>query len=228
MQIAITDLDELSEDEFEHLEQRVNKLLATWQVKNLSGAERVFHDDQHIGEPRRELHATKHSSADIEQIRLARLKPVVDSLEGNSLIHALTTPIIEVNDDCTKARAEWWSIGVEGLSKHRETPTAIWSFGVVAGAYILEDAEWTALNARWQRTVKAEYHAGWVHSMLPTNTRPPLTPEQDRQFLGRYAYRPHEVREATPEPPAKDTWATHPDESDESWKNTNMPTHDRL
>ena len=55
----------------------------------------------------------------------------MDSLEGNSLIHPLTTPIIEVNDDCTKARAVWWSLGVEGLSKFREKPMALISLGMV-------------------------------------------------------------------------------------------------
>ncbi len=54
-----------------------------------------------------------------------RAKAVVDSLEGNSLIHPLTTPIIEVDEDCTKARAVWWSLGVEGLSKFREKPMAL-------------------------------------------------------------------------------------------------------
>lgn len=84
MQIVATDLDDLSEDEIEQLERKVAKLLAAWQVKNLCGAERVFHDDQHIAEPRRELHASKHASVDFEAIRQARLRPVVDSLEGNS------------------------------------------------------------------------------------------------------------------------------------------------
>ena len=35
--------------------------------------------------------------------------------------------------------------------------------------------------------------------MEPTNTRPPLTPEQDRNFLGKYAYRKDEVRKPVPE-----------------------------
>ena len=68
-----------------------------------------------------------------------RAKAVVDSLEGNSLIHPLTTPIIEVNDECTKARAVWWSLGVEGLSKFREKPMAIISLGMVPGTHVKEE-----------------------------------------------------------------------------------------
>lgn len=132
-----------------------------------------------------------------------------------------------VDDDGKRARGVWWSIGVEGLSRYRETPTAIWSLGVVAGTYIVEDDEWRDLNGKWQRTVKAEYHAGWVHSMIATNTRPPLTPEQDRQFLGRYAYRANEVRKASPAPPAVNTWTQYPNESDESWKFESLSAHDR-
>lgn len=67
-------------------------------------------DGQHQKEP----HALKHPSSNVKGEMAFRAKAVVDSLEGNSLIHPLTTPIIEVNNDCTKARAVWWSLGVEG------------------------------------------------------------------------------------------------------------------
>ena len=53
--------------------------------------------------------------------------------------------------------------------------------------------------------------------MQPTNTRPPLTADQDRDFLGKFAYRTDEARRAVPEPPRKDTWEQFPDETDDSW-----------
>lgn len=74
-------------------------------------------------------------------------------------------------------------MGVEGLSKHREEPVAIVSLGMVPGVEIVEDGAWKILWGVWQRTTKNEYHAGWVKSMIPTNTRPELTPEEDRQAL---------------------------------------------
>ena len=110
-----------------------------------------------------------YTSFDVEGEMAFRAKAVVDSLEGNSLIHPLTTPVIEINDDCSKARAVWWSLGVEGLSKFREQPMAIISLGMVPGTHVKEDGEWKILSGAWQRTTKCEYHKGWVHSMEPVS-----------------------------------------------------------
>lgn len=222
MSINRAEMEALTDEEFTLLEQRVEKLISVWEIKNLRGQAATFHDDQHIGEPRRELKALKHPSFDVEGEMAFRMKAVVDSLEGNSLIHPLTTPIIEVNEECTKARAVWWSLGAEGLSKFRERPMAIISLGMVPGTHVKEDGEWRILSGAWQRTTKNEYHKGWVHSMEPTNTRPPLSPEQDRNFLGKYAYRKNEIRKASPEPPAKDTWKQFPDETDNQWMYINI------
>ena len=174
LDIKISDFDLFSDAEIEQLELQTEKLMSAWEIQNIRGQAATFHDDQHIGEKRRELKALKHPSFDVAGEMAFRGKAVVDSLEGNSLIHPLTTPIIEVNDDCTKARAVWWSIGVEGLSKFREHPMAVISLGMVPGTHVKEDGEWRILSGAWQRTTKCEYHKGWVHSMEPTNTRPPL------------------------------------------------------
>jgi len=222
MNISRKDLDCLTEEEFNQLEVRVEKMLSVWEIQNLRGQAATFHDDQHIGEKRREHKALKHPAFDVEGEMAFRARAVVDSLEGNSLIHPLTTPVMEVNEDCTKARAVWWSLGVEGLSKYREQPMAIISLGMVPGTHVKEDGEWRILSGAWQRTTKCEYHKGWVHSMEPTNTRPPLTLEQDRNFLGKYAYQKDEVRKASPEPPRKDTWEQFPDETDTSWLYMNL------
>lgn len=222
LNISIADLDLLNDEEFEALERRIEKQLSIWEIQNLRGQAATFHDDQHIGEARRELKALKHPSFDVAGEMAFRAKAVVDSLEGNSLIHPLTTPVIEVNEDNTKARAVWWSLGVEGLSKFREHPMAIISLGMVPGTHVKEDGEWKILSGAWQRTTKCEYHKGWVHSMEPTNTRPPLTPEQDRNFLGKYAYQKDEVRKAAPEPPRKNTWEEFPDETCNDWLYINL------
>lgn len=227
MRVTADDLAELSAAEIEKLERDVEKLLAVCEIKNLRGQSMIFHDDQHIGEPRRELNALEHSSVDAEKLRAFRMKPVVDNLEGNTLLHPLTTAIIEVNDDCTKARGVWWSIGVEGLSKFREQPMPIWTIGMVPGAHIKEHGEWKILSGWWQRTVKAQLQVGWINSMIPTNTRPPLTPEQDREFLGKYAYDKDAVRKPVPEPPRRNTWQQFPDEADETWMYINLPPEER-
>lgn len=218
----LTDLDGLTEEEFASLEKRIEKLLSVWEIKNLRGQAATFHDDQHIGEKRKELKALKHPSFNVAAEMAFRSKAVVDSLEGNCLIHPLTTPVIEVDDDCTKARAVWWSIGIEGLSKFREMPMAILSLGMVPGTHVKEDGQWRILSGAWQRTTKCEYHQGWINNMEPTNTRPPLTKEQDRAMLGKHAYQKDEVRHPVPEPPRKDTWQQFPDETDNRWLDLNL------
>lgn len=222
MSISREEIEYLSEEEFNLLELRVEKLLSVWEIKNLRGQAAIFHDDQHIGERRRELHALKHPSFDVEGEMAFRARVVVDNLEGNSLIHPLTTPVIEVDLECSKARAVWWSLGVEGLSKFREKPMAIFSLGMVPGTHVKGGGEWKILSGAWQRTTKNEYHESWVHSMEPTNTRPPLTPQQDREFLGKYAYQKEAIRQPIPEPPRKDTWVMFEDETDQRWLTVNI------
>lgn len=222
MSVEMEDLDNLSEKEFEDLERRLFKLLSIWEIKNLRGQAAIFHDDQHIGEQRRELKALHHPCFNVEAEMAFRAKPVVDNLAGNMLIHPLTTPIIEVNDTCTKARGLWWSFGIESLSKYQEKPMAIISLGMVPGTHIKENGEWKILSGTWQRTTKNEYHAGWVEDMQVTNTRPPLTKEEDRKYLGKYAYQMEELRQAVPEPPHHDTWKEWPNESDDSWMYMNV------
>lgn len=218
---TVEDLAELGESEIEALEKELDQLVAVWEIRNLRGQAAIFHDDQHIGEKRRQLMAVQHRSVDKAKLAL-NPQPLVDSLEGNALIHPLTTPIIEVDETATKARGVWWSIGVEGLAKFREHPMAIISIGFVLGAHVKEGSEWRILWGLWQRTTKNDYKQSWVHSMEPTNMRPPLSPDQDRAFLGRYAYRANEIRQRVPEPPRKDTWQQFPDEMDESWKFLNL------
>ena len=218
LDFTLEDLDCLSDEEFETLEREVSRLTACWQISNMRGASAIYWDDQHIGEKRHEFMTLKNTSVDVEAEMAFRRKAVVDSLEGNSLVHPLTTPVIVVDQTCTKARCVYRSFGVEGLSKFRETPTAIISIGSVPGANVVEDGEWKRLWGAWLRLTKNEYHAGWVENMEPTNTRPPLTPEQDRAMMGRFAYQKDELRKRAPEPPHEDTWDAFPDECDPAWQ----------
>ena len=217
MMITIEDLDLLNDEEFVEIEKQIDKEMSVWQVCNLRGQAAIFHDDQHMNEERRELKAISHPSFNLENEMKLRNTKVIDSLEGNMLIHPLNTPVIEINDDNNVARATWASIGIEGLSIHKEKPLAIISVGFVPGVHVKEDNEWKILSGAWIRTTKNEYHAGWIDSMLVTNTRPPLTIEQDRQLMGKYAYQKDEVRKAVPCPPSKDTYYRYPDEDDDSW-----------
>lgn len=217
MDFTLQELDLLTEEEFEVAEAMLDRQISVIECCNLAGRNSIFWDDQHIGQNRIELHALDHPSVDKEAVLAFRQKAVVDSLEGNMLIHSITTSVIEVNDKDTKARASFWSFGHEGLSKFREKPMAIFSLGIFNNSFVRVNGEWKILNSSWQRTTKNEYHRGWARDMQPSNTRPPLTPEEDRALLGRFAYQPDEVRQPVPEPPRKDTWKIFPDEADKSW-----------
>ena len=220
--ITKEDLDLLSEEEFEQIEKQIDRQISVWEVCNLRGQAAIFHDDQHIGEKRRELKALHYPGFNVEAEMKFRNTPVVDSLEGNMLVHPLTTPVIEVNEENDTARATFWSLGVEGLSKYREKPMAILSVGMVPGVHVKEDGEWRILSGAWQRTTKNEYHAGFVTSMIPTNTRPQISMEEDRARMGKYAYRKDEMRRPVPCPPKKDSFIKYPQRDDESWLLDNL------
>jgi len=177
-------LSGLTDEAFAELEARVEKMLSVWEIKNLRGQAATFHDDQHIGEPRRELKALKHPSFDVEGEMAFRAKAVVDSLEGNSLIHPLTTPIIEVDETCTKARAVWWSLGVEGLSKFREQPLAIISLGMVPGTHVKEDGNGKSSPAHGRGLQRTNIiRAGYTAWSQPTQDRL-LHRSRTETFLG--------------------------------------------
>ena len=101
LDIKASDFDCLSDEEFEEMELEVGRLTSAWQVQNMRGCAAVFWDDQRIGEKRHELNAIRHPSVDVEGMYAFRMKAVVDSLEGNSLIHPLTTPVIVVDQTNT-------------------------------------------------------------------------------------------------------------------------------
>lgn len=217
------DLELLDESEFAAVEKEVDKLISVWQIKNLRAELMLFHDDQHIGEPRRQLMAVNHPEFDVEGMRIFETKPVVDSLEGNMLIHPCTTPVIEISDDHKVSRGLWWSFGMESLSRYREKPLAMISLGMLPTISLREpDGEWRLFLRGWQRTTKTDMHKGWIEDMQTTNCRPPITKEQDRQGAGKYAYYKDRIRKAVPEPPMKDTFEAFPGELNEDWLYCNV------
>ena len=92
--LTIEDFDLLTDEEFERLELEVGRLTSCWMVSNMRGGSAIYWDDQRIGEKRHEYMALKHPSVNVEAEMAFRNKAVVDYLEGNSLIHPLTTPVI--------------------------------------------------------------------------------------------------------------------------------------
>lgn len=212
------DLELLSDREFEEIEAEVDKLISVWEIKNLRATLMLFHDDQHIGEPRRQLMAVSHPKFDLEGLKMFETKPVVDSLEGNMLIHPCTTPIVEIDETHKTARGLWWSFGMESLSRYREKPLAMISLGMLPTICLREpDGEWRLFLRGWQRTTKTDLHKGWIEDMQTTNCRPALTKEQDQQGAGKYAYYKDRARKVVPMPPMEDTFQKFPGELNEDW-----------
>jgi hypothetical protein len=222
LDLDVSELDELSEDDLALLEREVAQLTALWEIKNVWGAHQIAWDDQHVGEKRPQRRALEHPSVDADAVRAFQMKPVVDSLEGNSLWRVINSPVLVVDEDCERARGTWWSFGIEGLSKFREKAVPVWTIGLQATSFVKEDGTWKVLHPSWHRLTKNRYHRSWVHDMIPSNMRPELTPEQDRAAGGKDAYYPDRVRPAVPEPPADDTWEVFPEETDHSWLSVNV------
>ena len=137
------------------------------------------------------------------------------------MIHPLTTPIIEVNDECTKARAVWWSLGVEGLSKFREKPMAIISLGMVPGTHVKEEGEWKILSGAWQRTTKNEYHKGCLQHGADKYKAAAYT-GAGSEFSGEICLSEGRGKKGVAEPPGKDTWKRFPEETSTEWIYTNL------
>lgn len=238
MQMDFSGLDSLSEDEFRKLEISVDKLLAVWHIKTSAANNDNWHDDQRIGEKRRiggwprnyltgaGLAAAPGPPRQGQQQRAANPNalPPIESLEGNMLIHAPTTWVFDFNEDGTMVRVLDWTFGIEGLSQNREVPVAVVSMMRSASTQYRMNGKWQAGGGGvTTRTTKNDHPKDWVHHMRQTSTRPPMTFEADRQALGKYAYRPFEVRNCVPAAPDRDSWKKHPDFADAQWALVYLP-----
>ncbi|MBP3891248.1 MAG: nuclear transport factor 2 family protein [Solobacterium sp.] len=89
--------------------------------------------------------------------------------EGELIDFQLTTPIIEVAKDVKSARAVWWSPGITSLAKENNNPQPIWLWGEVAVDFVYENGQWLILHLHYFRTVKCDYHKGWVEDTSMIN-----------------------------------------------------------
>ena len=71
----LQELRGLPPDKLADWERRLDLQLSVWEIRNLRGIFYRYHDDQHIGQKRRELYADEHPGVDMKAIRRARLLP---------------------------------------------------------------------------------------------------------------------------------------------------------
>ena len=217
MEILREEIEAIPDEELDAFELELDRLLGAYACINMIGIGTWYHDDQHPGELQKNYDAAKPGEERPAFIRTPD-KVVIDSLEGNTLMQPRHTFVVEVSEDAAKARALSTGFGYEALSKFREEPMAIYSVGIVPGEFVFEDGEWRTVSGGWQRVIKTDREKGWVYDMQHTNTRPPLTPEEDANFLGKYAYKKDRKRVPVPAPPEKDSFVRYPEIGDDTWK----------
>ena len=207
----------LSEEDLDTLEKALDIELAAYECEKIYNIGTWYHDDQHPGELQKNYNIGKPGEERPAMIRTPD-HVVIDSLEGNTLMQPRHTPVIEVDKECTRCRILATGFGYEALAKYREEPMAIYSVGIVPGVFMLQDNEWRQVSGGWTRVVKADMTKSWIYDMQHTNCRPPLSPEEDASFLGKYAYKKDRARKPFPAPPEKDTFEKFPEINDEGWK----------
>ena len=94
--------------------------------------------------------------AGIEYLLGKEIKP------GEMIDLQLTTPIIEVADDCMSARAVWWSPGAASVLREGKDPQALWVWGDFAVDFTYINEEWKIHRLHYFTVIKCDYHQGWV------------------------------------------------------------------
>lgn len=133
--------------------------------------------------------------AGIEYLLGSEAKP------GEMIDLQLTTPIIEVADDCQSARAVWWSPGAASVLREGKDPQALWVWGDFAVDFVFTEDEWKIRHLHYFTLIKCDYHQGWVDDTSLINR--PNIPMHPLSKPSTYHHPYHEkaVRCGIPAPP---------------------------
>ena len=133
---------------------------------------------------------------------------------GYMLDMQLTTPMIEVADDCRTARGLWWCPGIGALPREEGDPQAIWNWGMTAADFILEEDGWKVWHLHYFRFIRCDYHKGWTEDTSMINRlNTPMHP-LSKQTTYHNPYSPLSVRDGIPACPRPyASW----EESDRNW-----------
>jgi hypothetical protein len=93
----------------------------------------------------------KMQAAELE--RLSKANPKIRNVPqnrfiGNTVLHVLTTPIIEVADDLQSAKGVWYTPGMALSAGDGITPQAYWIWERYGVDFIREDGKWVLLNVQ--------------------------------------------------------------------------------
>jgi hypothetical protein len=93
----------------------------------------------------------KMQAAELE--RLSKVNPDIKNIPenrfiGNTILHLLTTPLIEVADDGQTAKGLWYTPGIILAPGDGKTPEGNWIWERYGVDFIREDGKWTILHVQ--------------------------------------------------------------------------------
>lgn len=85
--------------------------------------------------------------------KLSKLNPAIKNVPenrfvGNTILHTLTTPIIEVAQDGKSAKGMWYTPGLILTTEDAKTPVGLWIWERYGVDFIKEDGHWAFLNVQ--------------------------------------------------------------------------------
>lgn len=120
---------------------------------------------------------------------------------GEMLDMQLTTPIIEIAEDCLSAKCVWWMPGIGAMPRETKDPMAIWAWGELAVTFIFSNNEWKILKLHYFRYMKCDYKKGWVEDTSMINRlNVPMHPLASTTTYHN-PYSPTNIRVGLPCPP---------------------------
>lgn len=84
------------------------------------------------------------------------------AMPGALMVHMLLTQVVEVNDDATRARGMWNSLGTNTYKANDGSLEAMWQCGKYDITFCKEGGRWKYLEFRWYVIFRSPYHEGWV------------------------------------------------------------------
>ena len=88
------------------------------------------------------------------------------SMPGSLMVHMLLSPVIEINNDNTRAKGMWNSFGTNTYLTKDGTLEAMWQVGKYDQTFCKENGRWKFLEFKWYVIFRTPYSDGWVKRPL--------------------------------------------------------------
>jgi hypothetical protein len=192
------------------LEREVERLKAVHEIQNLASKYMQIHDPTSLHRSW-ELFALKQPDVSVEIamwgvfVGAESIKRLYEEGHGKAepgtmFEHDLTTPMIEVAEDCQTAKGLWLSPGHETpLQDGKLRPK--WMWGKFGADFIKEDGEWKIWHYHWYDTFMTPFETSWVDNPPPPRQVTPQSAsgiKADKPTTVRSTYYPEDIRSTIP------------------------------